>query len=248
MSSSRTVLLLLVLAIAGPSNAQTLPAQPQATPVFRLGTSEIAVPWPDGYVDIAVAEPSLASRALVRERPNVRYVAQYISAGLLAAAPNEAAAAASSDFFVLQVDSKAEGTAATQRDFDSLRNALETTYGSAVKLDDRMVTADMPRAERLLSERAGTHVRVSAVGRPRASVDVQQPNYVQFTYSYRISTVMHGQRAVLDVVTSTGALFIKGQIMMLRRLRFGPGDDEMDFARRGLGGWATQVLAANQAN
>ena len=125
---------------------------------------------------------------------------------------------------------------------------METTYGSGARLDERMVTADLPRAERLFSERAGSQVRINVVGRPRASVDVQQPNFVQFTFSYRVSTVTHGKRTLLDVVTSTGALLIKGQIVMLRRLRFGPGDDEMDFARRGLAGWATQVLASNRAN
>ena len=241
----RTIPLVLLLAMHGSSDAQALQAQPQTAPVFRLGNAEIVVPWPDGYMDIAVAEPSIAARGLVRDRPNVRYVAQYMSADLLAASPEEAAGAASSDFFALQVDRKAERSSATQQEFDSLRHALEITYGLGAKLDERIVAADMPRAEKLLSERSHTDVKINLVGRPRASVDVQQPNFVQFTFSYRISAVAFGKRTLLDVVTSTGALFIKGQIVMLRRLRLGPGGDEMDFARKGLSGWATQVLASN---
>jgi len=83
------------------------------------------------------------------------------------------------------------------------------------------------------------------VGLPRASLDTQQSDIVQFTVAYKVSLSTNSKTESLEVVTSTGILFVKGKLLTLRRLRMGNADSEMAAVRNDLGAWARLVLASN---
>jgi hypothetical protein len=212
---------------------------------FRIGGVNIAVPWPAGYMDMAVAEPILLSEPVGSSSPAMRWVAQYMSVDLLTASPEQASDSACSDFFALQVHRRAEATTLTQEDFDKIRKATAQIFGPGANMRDPRLWAEFPRIERSISARARTRVRMKIVGLPRASLDTQQSKLVQFTVSYKVSLSTNRMTESLEVATSTGLIFVKGKFLTLRRLRMGNSDSEVDAARSDLDAWARLVLASN---
>ena len=196
-------------------------------------------------MDMAVAEPTLLSEPVGSNPPGMRWIAQYMSADLLTATPEEASDSACSDFFALQVHRRAEAATLTQGNFDKVREATAQIFGPGANMRDPRLSAEFSRIERSISARAGTRVSMKIVGLPRASLDVQQSDLVQFTVAYKVSLSNNRRTESLAVVTSTGLLFVKGKLLTLRRLRMGNSDSEMAAVRNDLGAWARLVLGSN---
>jgi hypothetical protein len=245
MTKFRRSVLALLLLVHGFSWAADPAPIDGSRRAYWIGGVDVAIPWPAGYMDMAVAEPILLSEPVGSNPPGMRWVAQYMSVDLLTASPEEASDGACSDFFALQVHRKAEAVTVTQKNFDQVREATAQMFAPGANLRDPRLSAEFSRIERSLSARAGTRVRMKIVGLPRASLDVQQSDLVQFTVAYKLSLSTNRGSESLAVVTSTGLLFLKGKLLTLRRLRMGSSDSDIAAARSDLGAWAKLVLASN---
>jgi hypothetical protein len=225
--------------------AADLSATGGGPPQFRIGAVDVLVPWPAGYMDMAVAEPNLLSERVGSNPPGLRWVAQYMSADLLTASAEEISQSACSDFFALQVISRAENVTVVQRNFDQVRESVAEMFGSGANFRDQRFSAEFSRIAQSLSTRVGTRIDMKLVRVSRASLDAQQRDLVQFTVGYKVSVSSKLKTESLDVLTSTALVFVKGKLLTLRRLRMGNSESELQAVRNELGEWARSVLASN---
>lgn len=236
--------LILCHGICQSAESLTPPSNARA---FKLGGVDLVLPWPEGFMDVAVAEPALLQQPdNSPDATKFRALAQYMSADLLTASPEEAADGAAMNLFVVQVPRVAEAATLTQADFDDIRQlaAKKVADANVFANDPRHVTG-LRQLERRMSKQAGSLIQLKVLVPPRTVLDAQQSNLVQITAISRLSVSENRHTEAVDVVTSTGLVLVKGKLLMLQRIRFGATESERDAARKELHAWAMQVLAHN---
>jgi len=208
----------------------------------RVGNTELVIPWPEGYMDIAVAEPGLPSTPGTLDTPGQRLLARYISVELLTASEDAIEVGAASDFFALQVIRRVESMDVSPSQFFQIKAGIVQTLGTR---QDLGFNADIPRLEKYFSQQAKTPVRVRLIGERKVRVDEQDAHLVQFTATYTVGYTLNRTIISAPVVTSTAFGLAKGKVLTLRRIRVSGSPSTAETASKELTAWARRILSRN---